>query len=314
MLAVIRQPHPRVEPGCRRQRRPPAVVAVVSPAHPRRTPHVARRPAPPVITVAEPATVVERRPAPRVTRQPIPPAIRIDPAPAIAVWLPARIDDYHARLPARPVARHVHPRPVRRQCVVEARIRVVSRWRVTPARVIRLRSHFLRGRGGRWFRRVSGWRLGRGRRRLRGRVRRKLPQALVVLNHRGDDLARDANVIQVNDLRRAQIEGAGRIGDKRQHHPFLHTRVRESEHLRHGPRHLHVGRQRLRGRNRFDGSVHQLSLPHRLCGRVSWRRSRRRGDFPGCCRSFHDRVGVDRLAEGLFLEVAGDRQDSQSQS
>src|SRR5437016_6898468 len=43
--------------------------------------------------------------------------------PAIAVWLPARIDAHHRWLPALAVASNIDPRPVRRQRIVKSRVR-----------------------------------------------------------------------------------------------------------------------------------------------------------------------------------------------
>src|ERR1035441_3650346 len=48
-----------------------------------------------------------------------------------------------------------------------------------------------------------------------------------------------------SDLLRAQIEGAGRIGDERQHHTFLLTGVREFDHFGNRCGGPDAGRQRF---------------------------------------------------------------------
>ena len=169
--------------------------------------------------MAEPATVVKRRPAPRIIRNPIPAAVGIDPASMIAIRLPAGVVDRHAWTPAPAVTIHVHPTAIRRKRV----IKIIHR-------DLRRLLHWLRRRCG--FRRFGGGgcRSGLSRWLIR-RHDRLLLQLLVALYHRGDDFVRQANVLQINDFVRVEIEHAAGIADVCQNHTLLHTGLHEPDDL-----------------------------------------------------------------------------------
>lgn len=88
---------------------PAAVIIAVTPAYPRRPPNCIRRPAPAQPSVAEPASIVKRRPAPGITRAPIPSAVCINPVTAVTVGLPERINHHNRRLPTGAIAINVDP-------------------------------------------------------------------------------------------------------------------------------------------------------------------------------------------------------------
>jgi len=214
--APIGKPVSVGERGSGRQRRPAAVGCRVPPGYPGWPPNRVRRPAPPHAVVPEPAAVMEGRPTPGVIREPVPPAIAVDPAPAITVRTPARVGDDHGRPPARAPAGDVYPGAIRRQGIVKNRVadRLGGR----------------RRRGGRGFRHGGG--LGRLRRvQLRflrdrrgwGRLDagRAAAERLIPLNHGGHNLARDADVVHIDNLIGAQVEGSTRVGDEGQQHAFL---------------------------------------------------------------------------------------------
>jgi len=74
---------------------------------------------------------------------------------------------------------------------------------------------------------VSGWSVVSGgtrlsRRLIRGRGHLLL-QLLVALHHRGDDFVRQANVLQINDFVRVEIERAAGIRDVSHDDAFIHA-------------------------------------------------------------------------------------------
>ena len=210
--------------GCiRRQRRPAAVTTRIPPGHPGRTPNGVRRPAPAPARMLKPAPVMERRPAPRIIRKPIPAAVGINPVSMIAIRLPAGVVNHHAGPPAPAIAVHVHPGAIRRKRVIKIIHRDFRRW---------LRRLLLRRRRGfrllGWCRVAGGSGLSRGLIRRRGHL---LLQLLVALHHGGDDFVRQANVLQINDFVRIEIERAAGIRDVSHDDAFIHAGLRKPDDL-----------------------------------------------------------------------------------
>ena len=219
----------------RRQRCPAAIAFVVAPAHPRRPPDRVRRPAPAPGIMAEPASIVERCPAPRIIRRPIPAAVRKNPMAPVAVRRPTAIHHFHRRLPAAAITFHFNPVSVRRERVIKI-----------GGGDIDLRSRCLLGDR----RSRDSFRNGRGHRCRHNRHRRiRGLQDLITLDHRCHHAARHANVVEVDDLIRAEIEGARGIVDIGEHHLFVHARLRQPHQFGGGGIQGHSLRGRLRPRN-----------------------------------------------------------------
>ena len=215
--AVVENSHACPISRARRQRRPAAIIIRVTPRHPRRRPDRVRPPAPAAARIVKPASVVKCRSAPRIIRKPIPARIGVDPMTVVAIWLPARIINHDRRLPAKPVAIHVHPVAVRREIVVK----------------IILRDH-----GGL----LGSIRLRCGLRRRRGGRRR--PQLLVMLHHRRHRIVRQTEVFQINDLVGSQAKRRAGIADVGEDDAFIHARLRQPDDLRQRAVWRNVRRQR----------------------------------------------------------------------
>jgi hypothetical protein len=83
---------------------------------------------------------------------------------------------------------------------------------------------------------------------------------LVALNHRGDHAPWYANVVKINNLLNAKIEGARRVGDESHHHALLHAGFGELDQLGKRPCQLDTGGQGLLLRNGFGVSLGELFL------------------------------------------------------
>ena len=72
-------------------------------------------------------------------------------------------------------------------------------------------------------------------------------QFLVALHHRGDEAVRHADVLQINDFVRVQIEGAAGVGDVSHDDAFAHAGLHEFDDLRQRAGRINARRQRRRG-------------------------------------------------------------------
>ena len=159
----------------------------------------------------KPAAIMERC-SPGIIRIPVPAIIRIDPVPAIAIRAPGRVVNDHGRSPAAAVTFHIHPRTVRRKRIIKIIDGDIRRWRGSifrrciRGRVVNdwRRSIHHRRRGGGGNR--SWW---RGRRRYRRCIKR-----LVAIHHRVDDIARCAQIFQIENFISIQIKSALGILDE----------------------------------------------------------------------------------------------------
>ncbi len=143
----------------------------------------------------------------------------------LAIRLPVGIINDDGWPPAKSVAFDVHPTAVGRKRVVKIILRDFSRLF-----------------GGRFCCRRGG------RRRLRCC---RYAQLLIALHHRGDGVIRQAEVFQVNDLIRSQIERCAGIIDVTDDDTFIHAGLREPDDLRQRAvwrniRRQNAGRRRLR--------------------------------------------------------------------
>ena len=145
---------------------------------------------------------MKRHPAPGIIRQPEPAIIRIDPMAVVAIGLPAGIVDDDGWPPAKSVTADGNPATVRREGAIK----------IIVANVI-----------GRWRR--LGNRLG-GRSSIIGDT-----ELLVALNHGLDDGVRHANVLQINNLVRSQIERICGIIGVTDEDALIHAGLREADDL-----------------------------------------------------------------------------------
>ena len=270
--AVVTESDPGAVIRRRRQRGPATVISRVAPAHPRRGPNVVRPPAPTPAWVTQPAAIMKRGGTPGIIRHPVPAGICVNPAAPVRVGSPAAIAHHDGRLPATAITFDLDPGAVGRQRGVE--ISDIGRGRRDGNRSrfwlgLRLGLRLRLSRGRVHVSRRGGL-LG-GRRWLRDRIRPVRFQPLIVLHHRGDNVAVHAEVVEVNDVVRTEHEQAARIRDVVEQHRLIHPGLCELDDFRGGRRRFDARRklflQRGSGRRLRHVDFRDLRCRHFRLGR-----------------------------------------------